>query len=96
MDLEDNLQELGYDQDVLLYQLWKHILIHLSINIDNYQYNFQNNELINDWWYNPFTSKMIKDLDIKFTTTVDDNFYIERYNNYSAAVNSAGDTDTHI
>ena len=25
--------------NVLLYQLWKHILIHLSINIDNYQFN---------------------------------------------------------
>jgi hypothetical protein len=35
---------------------------------------------------------MVKDLDIKFTTIVDDNFYIERYENNSAAVNYAGDT----
>ena len=64
--------------NVLLYQLWKNILIHLSINIDNYQYHFEK-ELIY-YWYNPFTSKMVKDLDIKFETIVDDNFYIERYN----------------
>jgi hypothetical protein len=64
-------------------------LIHLSINIDNYQYDFHNNEIIN-YWYNPFTSKMVKDLDIKFTTIVDDNFYIERYENNSAAVLGRG------
>jgi hypothetical protein len=64
--------------NVLLYQLWKHILIHFSINIDNYKYIF-NDELIN-YWHNPFTSKMLKDLDIKFETVVDDNFYIKRYN----------------
>lgn len=83
--------------NVLLYQLWKHILIHLSINIDNYQYNFHNNEILN-CLYNPFTSKMVKDLDIKFTTIVDDNFYIkkyEKYENNSAAVNYAGDTYTY-
>ena len=64
--------------NILLYQLWKHIIIHFSINIDNYKYIF-NDELIN-YWHNPFTSKMIKDLDIKFETIVDDDFYIKRYN----------------
>jgi hypothetical protein len=33
---------------------------------------------------------MVKDLDIKFTTIVDDNFYIERYENNSAAVLGRG------
>jgi hypothetical protein len=64
--------------NVLLYQLWKNILIHFSINIDNYKYNL-NNELIN-CWYNPFTSKMVTDLDIKFQTIIDDDFYIKLYN----------------
>jgi hypothetical protein len=63
----------------LLYELWKHIFFHLSINIDNYKYNLKN-ELITGW-FNPFTSKMVKDLDIKFTTRIDDDFYIKRYNN---------------
>jgi hypothetical protein len=64
--------------NVLLYQLWKNILTHLSINIENYKYNFVN-ELIN-CWYNPFTSKMVKDLDIKFNTIVNDDFYVKMYN----------------
>jgi len=64
--------------NVLLYQLWKNILTHLSINIENYKYNF-GNELIN-CWYNPFTSKMVKDLDIKFNTIVNDDFYVKMYN----------------
>jgi hypothetical protein len=64
--------------NALLYQLWKNILIKFSIDIDKYHYDFKN-ELIN-CWHNPFTSKMIKDLDIKFETTVDDDFYINLYN----------------
>lgn len=64
--------------NVLLYQLWKQILIKFSINIDDYHYNFKN-ELIT-FWHNPFTSKMIKDLDIKFETTIDDDFYINLQN----------------
>jgi hypothetical protein len=66
--------------NILLYELWKNILLKLFINIENYKYNF-NGELINDW-YNPFTSKMVKDLDIKFEIIVDDYFYIKLYNIY--------------
>jgi len=64
--------------NILLYQLWKHILTHFSININNHKYIFKK-QLI-DCWYNPFTSKMIKDLNIKFRPVVDDDFYIKRYN----------------
>jgi hypothetical protein len=81
--------------NVLLYELWRYILIHLSINIDNYQYNFGNNQLIN-FWYSPFTSKMVKDLDIKFTTIIDDNFYIERYEKNVLLLASAGDKSVHV
>lgn len=62
----------------LLYQLWKYILQNLSINIEDNKYIFTN-ELIN-YWYNPFTKKMIKDLDIKFKNVIiNDQFYIDRY-----------------
>lgn len=64
--------------NILLYELWKNILNNnLSIDISQYQYNFKK-EIIN-CWYNPFTKKMIKDLNIKFETIVDDKFYIDRY-----------------
>ena len=49
--------------NVLLYVIWKYILYHLNINIDDYKYEF-NGELIN-CWYNPFTNKMISDLNIE-------------------------------
>ena len=66
--------------NVLLYVIWKYILYHLNINIDDYKYEF-NGELIN-CWYNPFTNKMISDLNIEFTTIIDDDFYINRYNEH--------------
>ena len=53
--------------------------MHLSINIEDYKYNFERELII--CWYNPFTSKMITDLDIQFKTIVDDDFYICRYKN---------------
>jgi hypothetical protein len=65
--------------NVLLYELWRSIFANLSINIDHYKYIF-NKQLIL-CWYNPFTTKMITDLDIKFDTVIDDTFYINRYNN---------------
>ena len=64
--------------NILLYQLWKYILENLSINIEENEYNFTK-ELIN-CWFNPFTSKMIKDLNIKFKPIIDDKFYVLRYN----------------
>ena len=48
------------------------------ILIDIYFFIFDK-ELI-DCWYNPFTTKMIIDLNIKFTPIIDDTFYINRYN----------------
>jgi len=69
--------------NLLLYQLWKYILQNLSINIEENEYIFTN-ELI-DFWYNPFTTKMIKDLDIQFKNVViDDQFYINRYNEFKS------------
>jgi len=68
--------------NVLLYQLWKYILQNLSINIEDNEYIFTH-QLI-DCWYNPFTSKMITDLDIQFTDVIiDDQFYIDRYKKMS-------------
>jgi len=67
----------------LLYQLWKYILQNLSINIENNEYIFTNELII--CWYNPFTTKMIKDLDIQFRDVIiDDEFYIDRYNKFKS------------
>lgn len=69
--------------NILLYELWKYILQNLSINIEDNKYIFTE-ELIN-CWYNPFTTKMIKDLDIQFRNVViDDEFYINRYNQFKS------------
>lgn len=64
--------------NVLLYELWKNIFDKISININNHNYVFKK-ELI-QCWHNPFTSKMIDNLNINFDTIIDDNFYISRYN----------------
>lgn len=64
--------------NILLYELWKNIFNKISINISDCNYVFSK-ELI-QCWYNPFTSKMIHDLNIKFDIEIDDNFYITRYN----------------
>jgi hypothetical protein len=66
--------------NVLLYELWKQILFFLNIDISKYNYNMNTN--IINCWYNPFTTKMVKDLNIKFNYIIDDNFYIQRYNEY--------------
>ena len=62
----------------LLYELYRNIFKILNINIDDYNFNLKN-EIIT-FWYNPFTTKMLTDLDIQFNTIVDDDFYIKRYN----------------
>ena len=65
--------------NILLYQLWKYILQHLFINIEDNKYIFPR-ELVDNGVI-PFTTKMIKDLDIQFTDVpIDDQFYIDRYN----------------
>ena len=64
--------------NILLYELWKSIFKCLDISITDYNYIFKN-ELIN-CWFNPFTSKMITDLNIEFEVKISDEFYIERYN----------------
>lgn len=68
--------------NILLHELWKSIFFNMGIDINNYRLWLDpkfKKELI-DCWHNPFTTKMIKDLDIKFITRVDDKYYIERYN----------------
>jgi hypothetical protein len=64
--------------NVLIYELYRNIFKKLNINIDDY--NFDLKKEILTFWYNPFTTKMLTDLDIQFNTIVDDNFYIKRYN----------------
>lgn len=46
--------------NILLFELWRSIFNNLNINIYDYSFIFDK-ELI-EYWYNPFTSKMIKDL----------------------------------
>ena len=64
--------------NVLFYQIWKSLFICLKLNIEDYQYNFEEELVLN--WLNPFTKKMMKDLNIQFDSYVDDDFYIKRYN----------------
>lgn len=64
--------------NILLYELWKSIFKNLNIDITNYNYNYTSELIL--FWNNPFTSKMIIDLNIQFQIDVDDNFYIKRYN----------------
>lgn len=70
--------------NVLLFQLWKNIFKNISLNIEDYNYVFDY-ELLNYTdefnvnWNNPFTSKMIKDLDIQFDANINDDFYVKRY-----------------
>jgi hypothetical protein len=64
--------------NILLYELYRSIFDNLNINIDDYKFIF-NCELIL-FWINPFTKKMYSDLKIEFENIIDDNFYINRYN----------------
>ena len=69
-----------HPKNKLLYQLWKYILQSLSINIEDNNYIFTS-EILTYTWYNPFTIKMINDLDIQITDVIiDDHFYINKYN----------------
>ena len=74
----------------LLVHLWKYIFDLLGFEFNNSQYTF-NYQLIDNGWYNPFTSKMVKDLNIKITQKqltnlnlkyklIDDEFYINLFN----------------
>lgn len=67
--------------NALLYELWRSIFVNLSINIDDYAYHFKRELLANDW-SNPFTNKMMTDLNIKFNPIIDDDFYVNRYNTH--------------
>ena len=64
--------------NILFYQIWKSLFMCLKLNIEDYQYTFEEELVLN--WLNPFTNKMMKDLNIQFDTYVDDDFYIKRYN----------------
>ena len=78
-----------HPSNILLYELWRYILEKLLINIDDYKFNI-NEEIIPiksmgppdniSKLSNPFTSKMIIDLNITFSIKPNDKFYIERYN----------------
>ena len=71
-----------------MYELWKLILEKININITNYDSDYdlinKKEELIPTYWINPFTSKMVNDLNIKFDCLINeckinDEFYINRY-----------------
>jgi hypothetical protein len=59
--------------NVLFYEVWRSILKNLNINIDDHKYNLDV-ECINVW-RNPFTTKMVSDLDIQFDVLIDNEFY---------------------
>ena len=66
----------------LLYELWKYILQHLNINIQDCKYIFpRRKEIIRDVSHNPYTTKMIKDLHIEYKkhVVISDEFYNKRY-----------------
>jgi hypothetical protein len=68
--------------NILLYEVWRYIFKNLCINIHDYQFDFDLNgkNIVESYQFNPFTQKMIDDLDIKFTNIcIDDNFYINRH-----------------
>jgi hypothetical protein len=69
--------------NILLYQLWEIILQKMNINITNYDSDYdlinKKEELIPTHWINPFTSKMVNDLNINFDCLINDEFYINRY-----------------
>ena len=74
--------------NILLHELWKSIFFNMGIDINNYRLWLDpkfKKELI-DCWHNPFTTKMIKDLDIQFITKVDDDFYVNRFNMYKEII----------
>lgn len=73
--------------NVLLYELYRNIFEKLYINIDNYKFNFKE-EIIN-CWFNPFTTKMLTDLDIKFDIIVNDDFYLRRYKENIELINKS-------
>lgn len=64
----------------LLYQLYKSIFKNLDINIDNYIYNFDTEILVG--WVNPYTTKIVNDLNINFNVEISDDFYNNKYLNY--------------
>jgi len=80
--------------NILLHELWRNIFSILTINIDDYNYTFDK-QLI-DYWHNPFTTKMVKDLNIEFETIIDDNFYIDRYTTNVKNILSTADTTLRI
>jgi hypothetical protein len=68
--------------NILLYELWRLILKNLDIDIQKYKYIFTNELIL--CWFNPFTSKMVNDLNINFDCLINeckinDEFYISRY-----------------
>lgn len=62
--------------NILLYEIFKSIFL----NFNEYDYDYDLNNQLIDCWFNPFTSKMITDLNILFNVEVNDEFYINRYN----------------
>lgn len=80
----------------LLVHLWKYIfdLLGFEFKIEQYTFNYQ---LIDNGWFNPFTSKMVKDLNIKITQKqlanlnlkhklIDDEFYINLFKKHPVYV----------
>lgn len=67
--------------NVLLHELFKSIFDNLKIDINRYKFNHEI-DLLSLYWINPFTTKMVSDLNIIFEPITDDTFYIEKYKKY--------------
>ncbi len=65
--------------NILQYQLWKQIFKQMSIEIMEENFLGKRDLLRLKTMINPFTKKMIKDLDIHFAIVPNDKFYLQRY-----------------
>ena len=72
--------------NILLYNLYKSIFNNLNIDINKYTFPPQKDILYCPSMINPFTTKMIQDLNIQFNITPNNRFYIQRYNYYKNIV----------
>ena len=80
-----------YPTNLLLCEMWKCLFL-LMNNIPFEKYNFISSlkeELLDDPRPNPFTTKMISDLNIEYECNIDNNFYTKLYRNNALYINQA-------
>jgi hypothetical protein len=78
-----------YPTNILLCEMWKCLFSLMNIDFDKYNFAsvLNEKELLNDPRPNPFTTKMISDLDITFNPKIDDKLYNKRYRKNTLHIN---------